>query len=164
MLDPKVLEKIDRELAEKRSEQVKDDLLSAIDNGLAIMVPGKPKERLAGYMAQTYSEDLPKILDPDYAKRRREGVVEPLMAEIARDAWAAKLEQIERALAMGIDPALPELQPPPQPLLFWADVWSFPWPWEVHEKLARDMHHLMREEGKKILAAPEPVVVGAGAY
>ena len=147
MIEPKTLQAISERRMERKSEQLRERQKRIIQQGLFLMQRQKPRERLQGYMAQTYVFDMPKLLDATYADRRKRGEAEPLYAELVREQWAQQLQLRQQALEMGADPA--HIPQEPEPLMFWPKLLDLAFGVDVLEDFARDFRKLYWQEHDK---------------
>ena len=148
-------QRITNEIARKWADRRKENLMNALDKGWLVFAKGKPKERLAGYNANTLDIDVPFVTDPDYMEKLGRGEV-PLLYAIQR----IQQRQIEAGIP---DPltGLPMEPPTPKPPMLWPIIIGKLPPY-VFQALARDFRDLLRSQAQKEPERTVPFGVRSG--
>ena len=147
-LTDKQSREINRRIADRMAERRKAAVMDAVKVGVSFMGRGKPLERLNGYVNNTYAPDAIELLDRGWLERKKRGEpVEPLLAEKMQAAYAEQLQAQERALQMGIDPAI--IPPLEEPLLFWPKVLRVAYGVDVALELVRDWRTLRNTQARR---------------
>lgn len=142
--EPEVQERSLKEIAEQWADRLKESLLTALDEGWLIFKKARPQERLAGYMANTLSQDMPFVLNPEYRNLLDAGLAPPLLCVQMDEARKVAEVQAQKLLvdaqAMGLQADAPQL--PPAPPMLWVYIMDLP-PY-VFERLSRDFAHVLK--------------------
>ena len=127
------------------ADELEVELGELLDKGFSIFAKRPPRERLAGFLAETLREDAPLVLNPDYLKLRQAGLMPPLWAETLlaeyEAAQAAYAQVAMQAQQMGMPP--PEPPQVPKPPMLWPLLLQAPdYCWET---VARDFRRLVKD-------------------
>lgn len=135
-------QRVTDKVAKKWAERRKQNLMRALDDGWLVFAKGKPRERLAGYLANTLDIDVSFASDPDYLTKLERKEV-PLMYAIQR----VQQRQIEAGIP---DPLTGQpMEPPtPAPPMLWPIVLSGKLPPYVFIALARDFRDLLASQAQ----------------
>lgn len=139
-LSPEVLQRITMETVEKDVAAYEKGVKDTLESGWAIWSLSPPQKRLAGYMACTWPEDLPLILDnPDYIDLFKAGVMPPLRAMLEWEAITAPQPDGKGGMVI------------PQPSDFRPYYWALLsiCPPYVFKRDADDFRALLRDAGRK---------------
>ena len=152
-------QRIGQEIAKKWADRRKENLMQVIDDGWLVFAKGKPRERLAGYVANTLDIDVPFVTDPDYLKKLAVGQV-PLLYAIQRIQQRQIEANVIASMAPEVQDLVREPKTPAPPMLWPIVIGKLP-PY-VFERLAKDFRDLLDKQAVKEPERSVPFGVRSG--